>query len=232
MFCIKCGRQISDDMKYCPGCGEQTSYNEKEIVQRKIVYEGKIHKCPNCGENLASFVANCPACGHEVRGGQAAISVREFAEKLEMLEKERPKQGNGIIDILAKQTQVSVIDQQKISLIRSYVIPNTIEDIFEFMILASSNINEQRYNDFNSISEADKAISDAWETKFEQAYEKAELSFGNSSDFNKIYRIYEKKKKDINKWKKKRNIFWIGLVGGILLFVILIWLLVFLLGAI
>lgn len=232
MFCIKCGRQLSDEMNYCPGCGEQTSCGDKEGSERKIVYEGEVHKCPNCGENLASFMAICPVCGHEVRGGKVALSVREFAEKLEKLEKERPIKGNGIKDFLTKQTQVDTVDQKKISLIRSYVIPNTIEDIFEFMILASSNINVQRYNDFNSISEADKAISDAWESKFEQAYEKAELSFGNSSEFKKIIKIYEKKHNEINKWKRKRNFFWIGLVGGTLLFVIFIWLLVFLLGAI
>lgn len=232
MFCKKCGRQLSEEMKYCPSCGEQSNFSEREGTQRKIVYEGEIHKCPNCGENLASFMAKCPACGHEVRGGKVSLSVREFAQKLEMLEKERTTSRTGIKEIIVKQTQVDIVDQQKISLIRSYVIPNTIEDIFEFMILASSNINGQRYNDFNSIPESDKAISDAWESKFEQAYEKAELSFGNSPDFNKILKIYEKKRNEIKKWKKKRTVFGIGLVGGILLLVILIWVLVFLLGAI
>ena len=98
---------------------------------------------------------------------------------------------------------------KKISLIRSFVIPNTKEDMLEFLILASSNINLQRYNDFDTISESEKAVSDAWQAKFEQAYEKAKLSFGDTPEFEKIHAIYKKKTGEVEKSKKKRVYFWI-----------------------
>ena len=112
--------------------------------------------------------------------------------------------------MLTNQNEVSETDLKKISLIRSYVIPNTKEDMFEFLILASSNINLQRYNDFDSITESEKAVSDAWQAKFEQAYEKAKLSFGNTPEFKKIQVIYEKKNGEITKSKKKRTYSVIG----------------------
>lgn len=98
----------------------------------------------------------------------------------------------------------------KKSLIRSFAVPNTKEDLFEFLILATSNINMQRYNDFNPISKSEQAVSDAWEAKFEQAYEKAKLCFGNTPEFKKIQTIYEKKNCELKRSKKKRLYFWIG----------------------
>lgn len=221
-FCTNCFQQINDGAKFCPSCGTAVS-NEKTNNQRKTVFEGEIHKCPNCGEVLDSFEVNCPTCGHEFRGAKNALSVREFAAKLEEIERTRPTKGFGLKKMLANQLanqkEVSETDLKKISLIRSYVIPNTKEDMLEFLILASSNINLQRYNDFDSISESEKAVSDAWEAKFEQAYEKAKLSFGDTPEFKKIKAIYDKKTGEVEKSKKKRTYFWIGFAG---FFVILI----------
>ena len=221
-FCSNCGQQINDGAKFCPSCGTAVS-NEKTNNQRKTVFEGEIHKCPNCGEVLDSFEVNCPTCGHEFRGAKNSLSVREFAAKLEEIERTRPTKGFGLKKMLANQLanqkEVSETDLKKISLIRSYVIPNTKEDMLEFLILASSNINLQRYNDFDSISESEKAVSDAWEAKFEQAYEKAKLSFGDTPEFKKIKAIYDKKTGEVEKSKKKRTYFWIGFAG---FFVILI----------
>ena len=189
---------------------QQKVFTDEPIRERRTVYEGEIHKCPSCGEVLASFVANCPACGHEFRGAKNSTSVREFASKLEEIERARPPKKFGLKKALENQNQVSETDLRKISLIRNFVIPNTKEDLFEFLVLASSNINLQRYNDFDSISESEQAVSDAWEAKFEQAYEKAKLSFGNAPEFKKIHAIYEKKSGEIKQSKKKRTYYWIG----------------------
>ena len=198
----------------------RTRVEDEELTERKVVYEGKIHKCPNCGEVLGSFQATCPTCGHEVRDAKNSYSVREFAAKLEEIEHGRSTKGFGIKKMLQDQNEVNETDQKKINLIRSYVIPNTKEDLFEFLVLASSNINLQRYNDFDQITMSQKAVSDAWEAKFEQAYEKAKLSFGNSSDFSKIQDLYDKKNGEIINSKKKRTYYWIALVGFLVTFLV------------
>jgi hypothetical protein len=101
------------------------------------------------------------------------------------------------------------------------VIPNTKEDIYEFMILASSNIDVKVYDLGNSryATASRKNVSDAWFAKFEQAYEKAKLTFGNTSDFENIQRIYDRTKGKIKKEKLKLPI----MFGGFILFLVIVW---------
>lgn len=167
-FCIYCGHQLADDAKFCSECGTSTNiYNTK----RKSVYDGEIHKCPNCGETLQSFLAFCPSCGYELRGSSTTNAIKEFTAKLNN----------------------TTTEYQKANIIRNFPIPNTKEDIFEFMILASSNIDER----------PNKEVFDAWIAKFEQCYQKAKLSFKQESDFVKIQAIYEKTRKIIKKLRRK-----------------------------
>ena len=166
-FCINCGQQLPDGAKFCAECG--TSVQASAQSQRKIVYDGEIHKCPNCGEAVKSFVLVCPACGYELRGVSSVIAVKEFYDRLES----------------------AATDNQKVNIIRNFPIPNTREDIFEFMILAASNIDEQ----------PNKDVFDAWVAKFEQCYQKAKLMFENDLDFEKIQSLHNKTIKHIDKEK-------------------------------
>ena len=50
-FCSKFGKQLAEDAKFCSECGAKVVENNNS-TQRKVVYEGEIHKCPNCGEVL------------------------------------------------------------------------------------------------------------------------------------------------------------------------------------
>ena len=169
-FCINCGQELQVGAKFCAGCGKAVN-DSNSATQRRTVYDGEIHKCPNCGEVLDSFVAVCPACGYELRGSSATGAVKEFASKL-----------NNV-----------TTEYQKENIIRSFPVPNTKEDIFEFLMLASSNIDER----------PNKAVFDAWIAKFQQCYQKAKLSFKQESDFVKIQTIYEKTQKEIKKIRRK-----------------------------
>lgn len=201
------------------------------ITERKTVFEGEIHKCPNCGEVLESFVVNCPSCGYEFRGAKNSSSVREFAAKLEAIEEARTSTDSVSKKKIQNQTEVSETDKKKISLIRSFAIPNTKEDLFEFLILASSNINIQRYGNLETISESEKKVSDAWAAKFEQAYEKAKLSFGHTHEFKKMQSIYDKKNAQITNVKKKDKKEWFLIFCSVIIPIGFLWGLVFFLGA-
>lgn len=178
-FCTNCGQQINDGAKFCSSCGAAVS-NEKIHTQRKTVFEGNIHKCPNCGEVLNSFTSNCPSCGYEIRGASNSAAVQEFAVKL-------ASAGSR---------------QEKIAIIRNFPIPNTKEDILEFMILASTNIGDN----------LEKDISAAWQSKTEQAYQKAQIIFQDEKEFSRIQNIYSQvcakltKQKKIEKVQKAGNI--------------------------
>lgn len=219
-FCTKCGHQLVDGAKFCFECG--TKVNGSQIPyaeQRKSVYDGEIHRCPNCGDILDAYESVCETCGYERRGTKAASSVQELAQKLEMLEAQRQPPWVASMNTQAlKQNSLSQTDEQKVNLIQNFPIPNTKEDIMEFAVWAISNVDPSVFSTMNtspSNNEAKRAISNAWLTKFEQAYQKGRLMFGSIPELENMYSLYIAKKKSI---KTKKNGVWIvrGIVGGVL----------------
>ena len=218
-FCMNCGQRLPEGAKFCSNCGTATGEVKSETAQRKVVYDGEVHKCPNCGEIVNSFVLNCPSCGHELRNSASTSLVQELASKLEDLELRRePRKRRTVKDELLRTNNLSKTDEQIISLIRSFAIPNTKEDILEFIILASSNINVELYGENNLTPENEvlKAVSDAWIAKFEQAYRKAQFSFSETPTFTQIKEVYINKTNEINKQKKKKTLVPLLALGGLL----------------
>ena len=168
-FCVKCGNELREGARFCDSCGTETVISSGD--NKKIKYDGIIKKCPNCGEILNSFVAECPACGYELRGIDNSDAIKEFADKLDY----------------AKTIQ------EKASIIRSYPIPNTKEDIFEFLILASSNIG---------VGVEDEIIN-AWETKIDQVIKKARIVIKNQFDSKQLEEIYSQVTEKLNKQRKR-----------------------------
>ena len=235
-FCINCGQELAEGAKFCANCGKAIN-DTNSTVQRKTVYDGEIHKCPNCGCILGAYDSFCEACGYERRGAKATSSVREVQLKLEDLYSKRPqRKAHTIFTQALGGGQISNADEEIVGLIRNFSIPNNKEDIMEFIILASSNIdmkvygvNSQQYQMLNPVQ---REISDAWLAKYEQAYQKAQLMFGGTQDFLNIQGVYEQKTREIQKRKRQLPLLLIGCIGGSLLLVVLIWLLDFLTGAI
>lgn len=204
-----------EDARFCSYCG--TAVNGDTADKRRMVYEGDIHKCPNCGEIVESFTTNCPTCGFEFRNTQATNAVKELTQKIEKIENSRSSRQSGWSKLLDTKNRISETDQEKISLIRSFAIPNSKEDLFEFMVLAASNINIRRYSDPYVISASESALSDAWYSKFEQSYEKAKISIKNSAEFEKIRNIFTKKQKEIDYASRKRRFAIITPIIGLVL---------------
>ena len=176
-YCSNCGNEVREGAKFCDCCGTMISIAPNQS-RRESCFEGTIHKCPNCGEILNSFVSHCPSCNYEIRNSSIADSVKDFSLRLS---------SEGDLN-------------KRIELIRNYPIPNTMEEILEFMILASSNMNSILQD------EQQNPLRDAWSTKFEQGYQKAQLIFGNRIEFGKIQEMYQSEQKRISKGKKKKII--------------------------
>lgn len=70
--------------------------------------------------------------------------------------------------------------------------------------MSSSNISEDHYSD--RISKGQKTISDAWKSKFEQAYQKAKVSFGKTPEFEEIRAMYAEKQKKRCGTKRMRKV--------------------------
>lgn len=212
-FCSNCGQELEENAKFCINCGSKIDAGKSK---RTTVYEGTTHKCPNCGEILKSFLPNCPACGYEIRGSKNVSAVRELAEKLEAIEAKRGNiaKPNSLKRFIFGQ-QLTKTDEQKISLIRSFAIPNTKEDLYEFLIMSKSNVDVDVYENDASTRQGDArfALSEAWNAKFEQAYQKAKLVFANDIRMSEIQAMYDSMHKSIRKAKSK-NLKSLGIIWG------------------
>ena len=157
-------------MRFCGNCGAAI-----EATQNETASEQSIRKCPICGGALRSLKVCCPYCGAEVAMRQASGAIKELAEKLEHTES----------------------DKKKILIIKSFPIPNTREDIFEFMMLASSSFNAELHVKKSGVED----ITDAWLAKIEQCYNKALLAFSDGRDLASIEKFYSKIKADVEAHK-------------------------------
>lgn len=238
-FCQYCGTKLDTGARFCKGCGKpidqsgssaagcaspktEEIFSHKQHTERKTVYEGQLHKCPNCGELLDAFRSHCPSCGYEIRDARSSSSVRELAQKLERIEAERMapiEEKKSLMKMVfgkdfkeeneAEEAQERFDEhkrQQKANLIINFSVPNTREDILEFMILASSNIDVKKG--------IDDEVSKAWLSKLDQVYEKAKLLMGNKPSFAQIKYIYDRKKAQIKNRKFKGLAIACFIVGG------------------
>ena len=200
VYCVRCGKQLEQEAAFCSSCGapvnvsiaacdaipnqaqkseesdesfqgsafegiERDDFCEADAFEapcesngRGEDYVGSIRKCPNCGERLEPFVMACPACGYELRGVDKQSRAYELTKRLEKAK----------------------TPEQKNDLIKNFYVSNTREDIYEFIILASSNI------------ESGGPEAGAWRAKLDQAYKKAVLVFEEGSELERIRKLYEK----------------------------------------
>ena len=195
MYCSNCGKKLDDDAMFCDECGtkikrqkpsnvqtpnvQETSVIKEEVKEvtrtepvneirpeqkRVNLKEGRLHKCPNCGELINFDNVRCPTCGYEIRDREVNASVQSLFDK-----------------VLATEEL-----DKKIELIKTFPIPNTREDILEFMILAKSNFDAKYYATNKNID----SISSAWLSKIDQCYAKAKILLRDKRDLDTVEDIY------------------------------------------
>lgn len=209
-YCTACGAEAAPLAKFCSECGSQSflqtrpdlnAKNENDGAApsgRKQEFAGKITKCPNCGEVLKALSVKCPSCGFELQEITAVSSVSEFAKTL-------------------SETYSS---RKKIELVRNFPIPNAKADIFEFLVLATSNFDTKKHMEAQGST---REMSEAWLSKIEQAYVKAESLFRNDADFSKFRKIYESDMAELTEAvevRKYRRFYTIGVLQILWAFVI------------
>lgn len=157
----------------------------KKAEQAKVVEQLKkektikkaTQKCPNCGEILNSFILVCPSCGCEVRGQEVSFAINEFVNIINNCE-----------------------DEKKVSnIIRTFPIPNNKEDLYEFLLIAKSNVKNYDLNGDGILNDNEKELMLAWITKFDQCYDKAKILFSDEKDLA----LFEKANQEMEKTRNK-----------------------------
>lgn len=185
MVCLNCGAQIDDNSKFCNNCGAQIERDKKNSQ-----YVGEVKKCPHCGAIINSFQAICESCGFELRNLEISHTILEFKKELDNF--------NNSKNFYNKRK----IDEQIANLISTYPVPNSREDILEFILMAESHIDTAKSN-YRSNSRND-VVTSAWVSKYEQLYEKAKITL-SQNDVIDIEKRYNEKMRTINNEKKKSN---------------------------
>lgn len=215
MYCKNCGKQIINGSAFCKYCGTQLSSKKSNISKQSTNINAKSilaknsdtslndtnnsnlqkakFKCKNCGEVLKSFQSICPSCGLEIRGINSIDSIQELHNAIISVDAEPFPKNFSLFPSRREEFRIEEEDrrtQRKENIIKSFPIPNTKEDITEFLIYATSQME-------------DIELGDAWESKFNQAIEKAEIMFPDSPEIQKFLNKYENIK--ISKRITKRN---------------------------
>ena len=192
-YCTNCGTKLVEGDVFCGNCGKRieaatapfepvfpqatekpaipTEESTPPVKERKS--KSKIERCPACGEIVDKNAIICPSCGYAIRD-VADGSIALLSQKLDLIESKRPQKSKK-----DKYGTISATDERNISLIRSWPMPNSKDDLIEFAAMASGNCIAPP----NMYRTAEDALADAWHSKFDQAYAKAEHLFGNSEDF-------------------------------------------------
>jgi hypothetical protein len=170
---------------------------------------GDVKKCPACGAISQSFSTKCSDCGNEFRNIEASQSIIKFFDKLNEIElnrkdvlfsSEKLSSNLGCMTVVkwiflypillpynlivylinkSKPGKWSTTDIQKEEMIMNFPVPNSKEDIVEFITLSVSKI--QSIGIMKMLNEEGKYISkwnDIWKKKCEQIYNKAKFSMG------------------------------------------------------
>ena len=209
----KASQGITDAAQTISSAAQETRDNiERERQERAIQKESErkleqekaaeaAHKCPKCGQPLSGITAVCPLCGYEIRNVKTASAITELTKEINKLNQRR----NTVTDAIAAKISgrhENPTDEKIASLIQNFVVPNTKEEIFEFMILAAGFMDAKFLAGKQKVSELADIVIKAWANKFEQTFQKAKISFGQDEDFEKIQDIYEQKMQEIEEAKR------------------------------
>lgn len=228
-FCGHCGTKLPDNSRFCLNCGapcaHQSPIRASKANPTLPVVEGSIVKCPNCGSNISNLDAVCPYCGAHIARAGSFSPVEKLVIELSRIDSEAQRMYSesevlkssssksllfGTVkesfDMMKKQQIEELICDRKVSLIRAFPIPNTVEGITEFMLLADASIDVKlgkntlwnKMHGKGSVGYAQYAITRAWIDKMDQAYKKAKIAFPNDPAYSRIQTIYRDKMKQLN----------------------------------
>ena len=176
--------------------------SELGTQNEKLGEQSSETKCPNCGSQISSYAIKCEFCGYEVREKEANANIVKLFEMLNAIEDTRKEDsdnpfaamGSAFAKSFANSFGGDKITRKKIEIISSFPIPNTKEDILEFLSHAIPKAR-QKGNLFTKNSEANYShnqLVPTWKAKCEQIIIKARFSFNEDKSSLKLIEEYAK----------------------------------------
>lgn len=143
---------------------------------------GDVKKCPACAAIAQSFQTKCTDCGHEFSNIGANVSIGKLFEMLNACETDRKEQSTSVFGAMGSMMTQGLggdkVTERKKSIISGFPIPNTKDDILEFLSTAIPNA-KQKGNFLTKQQPENKSHNDlapTWRSKCEQIIMKAKFS--------------------------------------------------------
>jgi len=171
---------------------ENTSSQPLEPSAPKSEKFGEIRKCPACGSIVGAVQAVCGDCGHNFTNISAVSSVTKLHEQLLAIESEErnrqkaPVEKGGFFQRItnpaahisamkeATQDVNETILTRKAGVIQSFPVPNSREDMLEFLTMAVPECKKKP--NWLMMQTGTGKLYKAWHSKAEQIIMKAKFS--------------------------------------------------------
>lgn len=193
---------------------------EKEKAEKsapKSNKYGDVRKCPACGAIVPALAGSCPECGYEFSSIDANLSSQKLSDLLlkaddEYNEKLLNIKGRNIFDTDKKKSELRMANySKKQQIIRSFPIPSTKSDLFEFItsLKPKTSVNAQ--------------FSDEYFEKYLECIEKARIMFPEDKKLMLLVDEGDKYRKE-RKFTRLKVI--LGVVGAFIGMILLLLLLI------
>jgi len=160
--------------------------DEPSVAAPKSDKFGDVKKCPACGAMVTSFSAKCGECGHEFSNIESNYSIERLFKLLTDIDN-KPKPKFGVFQKDSEQEYEFDIVHKKTEIIKNFPVPNSKNDILEFLTSAVPYARKKQDGIWGSLISSKKfagvsnlykeqQIAKAWLYKCEQIIMKARFS--------------------------------------------------------
>ena len=165
---------------------------ENTVVSENI--DNKTINCPSCGSPTNSFEARCLHCSHEfknIKASSISIKIQEELQKIHLEVEDQYRDDliktHGNLRNFFEFDLEEKLHAKKISYLNTLPIPNSREDILEFLALSAPlSFNEKKNGVMYVFKHGEhigfSPLGRAWRAKFEQTIIKAKLSLSDDSE--------------------------------------------------
>lgn len=165
---------------------------------------GDVRKCPVCGAIVPSMAAKCPECGYEFTNVEANSSTRLLMQKIDEIQAQYAELTANVDNkdestIRTRGYQVKrQLNDRTAQLIQNFPIPNTREDLIEFLTLCIGNSKAD-----SIMLDGNDPVTPAWRKKLQQVIAKVKVALPNDQQAQELIEEYEGKRENSKKKGKK-----------------------------